>query len=148
MVVEPRVKGTVCVVVSKMVSTVEVGSMAAAAELARSELARLVDLRTFRLETRIRLAYSGFHRLRLPARRVSTTSRDLLTLLGLSTGVSRKEVSMEAERRFVEGMYETVGREEESKELEALGERRSSVEVDSGPATGEDWSRVELLRTR
>lgn len=146
--VEPRVKGTVCVVVSKMVSTVEVGSMAAAAELARSELARLVDLRTFRLETRIRLAYSGFHRLRLPARRVSTTSRDLLTLLGLSTGVSRKEVSMEAERRFVEGMYETVGSpEEESKELEALGERRSSVEVDSGP-TGEDWSRVELLRTR
>ena len=69
-----------------MVCTVEeeVGSIGIG-ELTSS--GRPVDLSTLRLDTRIRLAYSGFHLLaRLPARRVSTTKRDLDALDGLNTG--------------------------------------------------------------
>ena len=69
-----------------MVSTVEeaVGSIGTG-ELTIS--GRPVDLSTLRLDTRIRLAYSGFHLLaRLPARRVSTTKRDLVAFDGRNTG--------------------------------------------------------------
>lgn len=125
--------------------------MDAMLELKTSE-ARPVDFRTFRLETRIRLAYSGFHRLRLPARRVNTTRReDLLTLLGFSTGVNRKEVSIEEERRCVDGTYETVGIESEeleAKELLIVGDR-SSIDEEGSSSKLEETGRMAVeLRTK
>ena len=63
-----------------MVSTRDVASIGTGLD----NSARPVDLSTFRLDTRMRLAYIGFHL--LPDSRVSTTKRDLVAFEGLITG--------------------------------------------------------------